>query len=298
MPVDWGSVEGAPDVASLDQARGLLPGVVGQGNVELLVGADSARRRLAGARCRMWSGEIPARAFIRMSAGVYVCSPEFCFVQLAGDLGHAPLVSAGYELTAGYRLSSEASGSQLLEREPIATPGTIEQAIRETAGARGHERAALAIKHVLGGAASPKESETSMLMTLRSVIGGYGLDLPVLNHLIPIDGRVAKRRRKRYFVADLCWPDKKVIVEYYGKDSHPLGRQKDDIAREELLSLMGYVVIPVVWGQLSDAREFDQVVHLVAKALGKRIRKANADVWTRRYQLRQEILTRGDRWPQ
>ena len=72
--------------------------------VNLLIGTLGARRKSKMVRPRVYTRPVPEWGFIETGNGVTVCSPAFCFFQMAAELPLLRLIELGYELCGSYSL--------------------------------------------------------------------------------------------------------------------------------------------------------------------------------------------------
>jgi hypothetical protein len=122
-------------------------------------------------------------------------------------------------------------------------------------GARGVRNAAKALALADGGAESPPESLTRILLL------AAGLPRPIAQIRIDDDyGRPVYR-------LDMGWPQCRVAIEYDGAQhwTDPAQRARD-IERLEFLAAREWTIVRVSWLQLRDRPQM--VVNRVAKALG------------------------------
>ena len=60
------------------------------------------------------------------------------------------------------------------------------------------------------------ETMDEMLLCLPYKYGGYGLKKPLMNTPINLQGRASIITGKSKCIADLCWPEAKLILEHQG----------------------------------------------------------------------------------
>jgi Protein of unknown function (DUF559) len=188
---------------------------------------------------------------VRRYDGVSVSSPEQLFCELGEHLTLVDLVVAGDALVRWFGTTPE--------RLIRAAAG---------AGARGRRVLRRAASYVRSGVDSPMESRLRMLIVLA------GLPEPVVNHVVRWeDGRVR-------FRFDLCWPERRLVVEYDGRQHRDDLDQWDvDIARRDWMDEEGWSFVPVVARGIY--RRPDETVERVRSALircGARI-PASSEEW-------------------
>ncbi len=71
-------------------------------------------------------------------------------------------------------------------------------------GVNGRKNALTALKQVVDGSASPRETAVCMCLCLPYRLGGYGFEKPKLNHRIDI--RRTQKLCAKPLVGAVCWP--------------------------------------------------------------------------------------------
>ena len=262
--------------------------------ISLLVGASGARRRSKMVRPRVYTRQVPEWGFIETGNGVTVCTPAFCFFQMAADLPLLKLIELGYELCGSYSLPvgksvnlnpvskvdgsfSEAELKAAAQRQYNKASLTNIKELRNFAprmkGAKGYKNAKRALQYIINGSASPMETILVMMLTLPHKLGGYGLPNPEMNKRIEI-GKAAKHRPDRaFYKCDLIWEKAAVAVEY---DSDMFHTGADRIAGDSMkrfdMSVLGIEPISLTIRQIQNAVEFDVFAKLIAARLGKQLR--------------------------
>lgn len=258
--------------------------------LHLLVASDTARRDSRRVRCHVCRTPLPEDAFALWSHDVYLSSPAFCFLQMAESLSIPRLILLGCELCGTYRPSSDPD-APLKTRKPLASAANLTSFIDRMAAPWPTQRARVALAWVVDGAASPLEGVVVILLCLPRKHGGYALPKPHINYRIEIPDAMRNLTDRRYFSADFCWPEHRLIVEY-DSDAHHTGpdRIARDSARRNALNSMGYRVITLTTRQLFDAAEFDRVAQQIAHHLGIRQRPVDYNLEERREALRADLL--------
>jgi len=257
--------------------------------LHVLVGSDNARKSCKSLHCHISSGRFPDGSFIQMASGLIVCSPELCFLQMAGELHFIDLVEFGYEICGRYRIGKEnAPGQGFRDDLPLTSVAKLCSYITKATGLKGRTNALKALRFIADGSASPMETVLTMLLTLPYRIGGYGFPLPMLNHRIEVTTNA--RKSKKYY-CDLYWPSGQVDVEYDSDAFHtgPDRIAKDAIRRTALMSA-GIAVVTISRKQLYDVRELREVAELLSQLLGKRLRYPKKEFAVRHAQLRRQLL--------
>lgn len=156
---------------------------------------------------------------------------------------------------------------KLLSSMSMQRCATFPVALRRNGRADGHPPCANeALKVVANGAASPREAILTQLLSAPLNRGGYALPLPVLSHQIEIRGAMRQCSSKSFSVADLCWPDRKLVVEFDSEERHCNPKKMAEDARKRAdLSFMGYEVLTVTNSQMRNLRDMDLLADLLRK---------------------------------
>lgn len=233
--------------------------------------------------------ELPAGSLRRVGRGVFVVSPECCMRQLACELDVAQLVMLGYELCGSY--SFAADGSAAFETLPQTSVGKLRRHAEASQGAHGVKRMRGALSLVGNGSRSPAETAVAMLLGMPHRYGGYGFPAPVLNYRVDPRGSRRALVAQSHFFCDLCWPDRRVAVEYDSDLCHTgAERIARDARRRAGLLALGITAITLTRAQLYDERAFHSFALMLAKRLGYRIRIRCEGFEARRRLLRQRTL--------
>lgn len=267
----------------------------GSAPLDLLVPSAAARVRSREVRCSVLDRRTARRAFVRLGEGLYVASPELCFLLCARHEGVLRAVELGFELCGTYRVARSREQSALYDQPPLTTPARLRVFVRRSPGADGVRAARPALPHVLEGAASPKETQLAMLLHLPRCWGGYGLPSPRLNHAVRIPP--AARGRGRGWGAgaqlrcDLYWPAARLAAEYDSAAYHSeLEKQERDSARRTALAAAGVVAVSVSRRQLHERPETDELARAIARHLHVRISPRTAAWEEKQVQLRTALL--------
>ena len=258
-------------------------------HVNFLVNDRGARLRTDVANSHLHTNALPPRSLVAVTEGIYRCTPEFCFVQLAPLLSLPKLVQVGFELCSSYALAHDDVG---FRKRPAATsPRAIERFCEDNPSLRGSAIARKAVKHVIEGSASPRESVLTMLLCMPTRYGGYAFPKPKLNAPIETITERGRLRRKQRFVCDLLWPELKLAAEYDSQAFHQ-GERKivDDQARAAAIGSSGITVVSIRGGQIDDPCKFQTVIADLNKKAGRRQRIRSESFREKERNLRSEIL--------
>lgn len=261
--------------------------------IDFLVNDKGARLKADIVSSHLHTNALPPRSLIAVAKNVYRCTPELCFVQLASLLSFPKLVQVGFELCSTYALTRDEIG---FRKQPAATdPQAIERFCEDNPSLRGSAIARKAVKYMVKGSASPRESDLTMLLCMPTRYGGYAFPRPVLNAPIETITERGLLRRRQRFVCDLLWPKLKLAAEYDSRTFHH-GERKilDDQVRAAAIGSNGISLVPIRAGQIEDPCKFQTVVADLNKKAGRRQRIRSESFHEKERNLRAEILRPGN----
>ena len=202
-------------------------------------------------------------------------------MQMAETLPQAHLVRLGMELCGTYGVPT-VNQVDFDRAHPYTTVERRGRVIDEIDPLPGAKRARRALRSVVDGSASPFETALVMLLCLPLSKGGYGLPRPEMNRGMNARWSTVRRAADKRFACDLLWRDAAIAVEYESFQHHSKkGKLADDARRRNDLLAHGITVVPVTTRTVQNLIELDQVAHLLARKLGKRLRP-DARSWPER----------------
>lgn len=274
-------VSSVPHLHDLSQVSWLF----GDARLDVLVPSRGARRVIKGARCHSWPWPLPRGAFCPLVDHVYVSSPEFLFMQLAGRGSLERALCLGYELAGTYARDRDVSGG-MRPRGTISSVAAMRASVAEGGPFLGAKPVSQALGHVLDGSASPMETMLAILLTLPADLGGYGLPTPELNAAVEVMGPQAPK----VLHVDALYRDGGLALEYEG-GGHATKTQleRDSIRRAELASA-GIEVMTVTRPQVYEVARMDEVARHVAARLGTSFPSGDPDAGVRKMLMRTELL--------
>ena len=142
---------------------------------------------------------------------------------------------------------------------------------------------------------SPMETALALILTLPVGMGGYGLPRPALNWSVPIGPAERRLTSQDEIIADLCWQDQRLVVEYDGWESHGgLGPQKlaRDRARANSLTALGWNVLTVGHNQVASAQDMTLLARQVASLLGHELDEPTDEQRILRARLHAQLMPR------
>lgn len=258
--------------------------------LDLLVADACARRKSSLAETHVCSQRLPEGSFAKVGRGVAASVPELCFVQMATRLSFPRLVLLGYELCGTY-VERPQLECGFVECRPLTNTVRMRSYIGRLPRIAGTVRACKALDFVADGAASPPEAKVAMCLCLPTNRGGYALEKPRLNHVWTLSPTAASEAGRQTCRFDLYWPSANLCLEY-NSDMWHTGPERiaRDAKRTNALINDGVTVITVTREQLYSVKLFDDVAHIVARRLGRRLRIRRSDFAVCREALRREIF--------
>lgn len=311
--------------------KDMLPSL--QTPFHIVIPDPKTRMRSQDINTHLHSTTPPRSAFRSIGNGIFISSPELCFLQQAATLDFIELIVYGFELCGTYALDfssaqtislstdaylqvQESSSVQQASLNSCKTSQTadcssktqtnekgfhccpaltttrkIRDLIDKMPHAHASTKAIKALYFVRDNSASPKETALALILGLPYRYGGFGLDMPTMNHRIDVRARNRKGALGSYFKCDLFWPEANLDVEYEST-SHHTGSKRiaKDSKRRGSLDYLDIHVITVTAGQLYDNYALNKIAALIAKRLGKQIRPRCAHYDTKCMTLRFRLL--------
>ena len=243
----------------------------------------------------VFRGETPAGCFMNAGNGLMASSPEFCFLQMAGQLTLVKLIELGYELCGVYSLPNACDENVpergFYNRQPLTSIKKLKAFLDSMPGVKGRKKAMRALRYLRDGSASPMETKLAIVLILPYMLGGYGFCLPEMNKRIDIPKASREFFSKDYYVCDLFWPDEKIAVEYDSDQQHTgSNRIANDSIRRNALGMEGIRVVSVTKPQLYDSTGLEGVARTIAGYMGRRLFSKKSDFPDRHYELRKQLL--------
>lgn len=221
-------------------------------------------------RCHIAPDSVWEAPHYRVDSGILAPSPELALLQQSRGRSLTEVIVAATTLCSAYAL--DANGD-LRQRALIASPERIALACRRHSDVFGCGVVQKAQRWVMPNAASPREAALALVLSLPCRLGGYGLPKPMLNAPLCLHERVRGAAASSYYVADLCWPDARLVIEYDSDAFHLTSDQQyRDAVKRMVLGEMGYRVLTVTRQQLNDPWEMDKVARIIAPILGRQFR--------------------------
>ena len=266
--------------------------------LHVMVGDKNQRRSWASVESHLYAKPLPEGSFCRISARVYVASPELTLCQLATKLPFVDLLELCMEFCSGYTLNPE-SERGFDDRPALTSSARLSSFVRKLKGRHGAKQIRPVLNYVVDDSASPMETITLMLLCLPSKLGGYQLPLPEHNVSIPITERAKSHTKRKHLICDLYWSEFNLDVECDSTTHHSSKEQLGiDSDRRIILDAMEYSYVGITWWQLEHKEEFANVVQALRRAMNLQLREAPEHIALNREALRTYLTTtHGERKP-
>lgn len=170
-----------------------------------------------------------------------------------------------------YRLPIRDSDQVLYEMPPLMHCDDLRSFLDNQPSMRGSGKGYAVADLAFDNSGSPMETALALMLTLPVEMGGYGLPKPILNWSVPIDPEMRGIAAQDEIIADLCWRDYGLVIEYDSWEKHgKLGPAKlaKDHARANSLTALGWKVLTVGSVQIASAQGVALIARQVATLLG------------------------------
>lgn len=290
-----------------------------------LVRTRNKRTSPASIRQRLFLGELPRESVLETEHGFLVTSPLLTAFIMSRHLTDLQLLLVLAEMCGSFAVctlpaaleaelsraidsgaipkalgwarcpSEDGAASNLWRRDALVLGGDLDRFCSDVCGMRYGKRF-MAVSHLVPlGAASPFEVETYLLLGLPRSLGGEGFCGIELNVEIVLSksARAIVGKSRVYIDLLLSSPDgrRQVAIECQGKASH--GRAGDglrDADRMTALQAMGYDVLLLTRGQISDEDRFRAIVKAVYRMLDVEYRDKSSEEQGAEALLRSELF--------
>lgn len=227
-----------------------------------------------------------------------ICSPAFCLTQLASETPLPLLAELACALAGFYKFAPSDTGFAL-DARPIATIASMKSWLDACPAFPGVNQARRAAALATNRLASVAETHLFLLLCLPKKLGGYGFPHPIGNMLLSPTASQRRTVSQRSYHPDLCWPDKKLVVEYDSDQHHACTEilERDAKRRNDLESL-GYHVVSITAKILRRDDLSEIAADQIRRHLGLKAAR-NTESWHRsRRELRHLLFhaEKADRW--
>lgn len=228
------------------------------------------RCRMRDVLCHIAPASVREAPHHLVASGILAPPPELALLQQSRGRSLPEVVAIATALCSAYALNAD---GDLLKRAPLSSLDRIALACCRYPDVFGCGVVRKALEWVIPNAASPREAALALVLSLPCRLGGYGLPKPMLNAPLCLHERVRGAAASSYYVADLCWPDARLVIEYDSDAFHLTSDQQyRDAVKRMVLGEMGYRVLTVTRQQLNDPWEMDKVARIIAPILGRQFR--------------------------
>ena len=271
--------------------------------IHVLVDREARRKPNERFICKTHSN-LPPRSVIKVCEEVSVVCPELLFLELASSIektpredllkGEVALALVGFELCGTYLLSNEGQCGSVQEKmrkgfanthQSLTNKERIEKYIANCGRLDGVASARRALEIIQEGSHSPMESSLFMLLCGPRSHGGMGFPRGLLNY------RVKTSRGQR--LIDLAWPHFGVGIEYLGRNYHGISEVERDDRRRNEIGGEGVTIFNVRYEDLAQPYRFKQLVEVLSKSTGVRVRVRSSAFWRRHALMKSVVLSNG-----
>lgn len=184
--------------------------------IDALVSASKRTHACDSLDMMVLRGSLPEGSLWEVGKGVYVCSPELCFVLFARGGFDLHLLEIGSELCGTYSLSYNQTGRYCACKQ-LTSCKKLGDYLSQMGGRHGIKVARRALGYLQDGSASPFETALYLALTLDSVYGGYGIKNPKLHGTIDIPEQVRPLSEEECLTAALAYARGKGEVYVVGE---------------------------------------------------------------------------------
>lgn len=254
--------------------------------LQALTANHHKRRRSRVFINRLWTRALSAGSILDSKEGFYVSSPEFCFLQMASVLPLVKLIELGFELCGSYKTLDK----KLTQCPSVTSHTQLQNFVAKNKGAHGIDKARRALRFITNNSASPMETALTMLLCLPYQLGGYGFEMPILNHKIE-KHKTQGTTFSNYYLCDLAWPSKKIALEYDSVCHHSDDNLllKDTVRRVELACL-SYTIFSVSKPHVMTDMGTENLAIALSKHMNRRLRPPEPKFTHARFELRKAIV--------
>ena len=254
--------------------------------VHLLFHGSSHHRRTSLRIPHRCSSLPKGRSFVKLGENMFAAIPNLALCELADSTkGFLELLLLLWEACGCYR--TELTGSQTAyETEPLTSLASLTRFVTENTRVHGAAKIKRVLRYVRDGSASTRESQIALFMGLPLRYGGFNLGMPLMNHRVNASSEARLIGGRSYFKCDLCWPERKIDVEYQSDESHegkPM-RIRDSRRTNALIS-MGWTVINITNNEARSLSTLEQISERVRIILRQRAHPSSRELDIKRLRL-------------
>ena len=262
----------------------------GQPPFDILVPASKSPRCPDRFRPHKQSCQLPRHALYPLWDGIYVVSPELCFVQMCANQSLVEALELGMEFCGTYALRPDYAEGKAQRDYPLIDAATLSKRLETWKGLNGIELARKAARYLAAGSASPMETKLFLLLCLPLQYGGYNLGWPLLNPELRLTSEEAEILRVTKIKPDMLWKNPKLVIEFDGRQHEEEQQSKYDALRQTVLENRGYTVFRIMRHQVYNPLAFDKFASTARRFLGIRTRPVTMKHQFAREELRSKLL--------
>lgn len=268
----------APSTPAWKEAESALRFLGCRQPYHMLVKRQNDRRRSTDALRTHFMATPPAgTAFPRITRTLYTSPPELCLLQLACELDEIELLGVAYEM-CGYYTRAECGKESPRKLSPATDPEKIGACLSASKGIHGKKPLAKVSKNILAGSRSVKETQMALQFCLPPHLQGFALPQPRLNYVIGIPLAERPMLGASCYTADLCWPEKHLVLEYDSEAFHGESRRRADADRRNGLRYLGFTVVEANASDLATTFDAARMAQRIATIMGVEAKTGQFDV--------------------
>ena len=266
--------------------------------INVLVSLENSRRRSGLVHSRLLSDPMPEGCLVDVGDGIFVSSPEFCFLQMADELQFLKLIELGYELCGSYclpvydtdRRDLPINRSSMKRDYALTSVRKLTAFLNRMQGFTANQKALKPLPYIADSSASPRETMVAMMLTLPYWYGGYGFPLPVMNAKIKPAGAAKQSSSKEFYYCDLFWDDFSLSVEYDSDEYHTGSTRiaQDSMKRNSLISV-DVTTVTITRMQLNSMAGFEKIAKQLSIYMEKRLQYKEPQFFKAQRKLRDSL---------
>lgn len=261
--------------------------------LQIVVPDKRHRHNSAELTNRVFRGPLGKRQLTLIDGSVAVCGAEAIFTQLGADLSLTQLALIASELCGSYGITPMSDDAVSYNLQPLSTINDL-MAYAEGAkalGIRGASRAVNALRVTSELAASPREAQIAVFLSLSRRQGGADLPGFELNKTIKVPADMIVIVGSKTLKPDILWEHEKLILEYDSNEFHlTVAQKRRDEARRRVYERLGYKVKCLTSDILADNDKLNVFVDELETVISPRRRKANQQMLATRRELRADLF--------
>lgn len=288
-----GKVIGAMPLTLSQKARRAAAMCCTKTPLQIVVPDKQHRHNSPALTNRVFHGPLGKRQLISIDECIAVCGAEAIFTQLGADLSLPQLALIASEFCGSYGITPMDDDTVSYNLQPLSTINDL-MAYAEGAkalGIRGASRAVNALLVTSEFAASPREAQIAVFLSLSRRRGGADLPGFELNKTIKVPAYMVVIVGSKILKPDFLWEHEKLILEYDSNEFHLSAAQKRrDEARRRVYERLGYKVKCLTSDILVDNDKLNVFVDELEMIVSPRRRKANQQMLAARRELRADLF--------